>query len=157
MYRSGIGLPVGKFPDIGNQGLSPHSVPPSSHISAVIGTGSTWLAHPGGRSTRQAQAHLHSTLSTIKWALLCQAVGIPAALLPLYFLVHIRVGTGQWMLISVVGDHVFVTDSLGAPPHSCPAPWFQGSGRWSGVLSLPRFLHYWQVLDARVGGVSSYA
>lgn len=64
VYRSGIGLPIGKSPDVGNQGLGPHSVPPSSRISAVLGTGSTWLAHsPPGWSTSQAQ--LPSTLSVI--------------------------------------------------------------------------------------------
>lgn len=80
-------------------------------------------------------------------------MGIPAALLPpLYFLFRTLVGTGQRILISVVGDRIFVNDSLGAPSHSCPASWLQGSGGWSGALSLPRLLHYWQVLDARVGG-----
>lgn len=106
VHRSGIGLPIGSFHNVGNQSPSPHSGPPSA-----------------------------------------------ALVLPLYYLFPTLVGTGQWMHVFLVGDQcLYEWFSLSPSPllSCCLA-----SGGWSGALSLPCFLHCWEELDARVGGVTS--
>lgn len=100
VHRPSIDLPTGRFPDVGNHGLSPTlSHPPVAHPAASCCWGP--LAQPTallGGALGRAQAQLPSTLSIIS-----QAVMPAAFLAPLCYPFPAQVGAGQRKPVFLVG------------------------------------------------------
>lgn len=153
MHRSSSGPHIRRVPNVGNQGLNSLSPILQQYILQPLLLGSVHPAHSPPRwSSSQSSSPAAFHIVHISQALLCPAVGIPAASRPLSvpcFLLRQAQGSGCQSFLWE--PQIFMNDYPGTSPHLLSWVWFPGTGRWRGTLGLAHLPWNCQVPDASVG------